>query len=350
MAEIRNYYFFRHLRAEADAYVLRYHKGDLVQQGRGLAFFFQPMSNAIAEVPTGDREVSFMVHGRSADFQDVSVQGTLSYRVVDAARLAERVGFGIDLSTGKYVNKPLEMLADSLTQRSQQLVVDYLTKTPIAKILGAGFEVLHGRLEEGLRSDTSITELGLEIAALRIIAVKPSADLERALEAPAREKIQQSADEAAFARRAQAVENERAIQENELNNRIQLAKREEELIAREGQNARQRAEEAAQAKKIQTEADAATRRIRGEANAAVRRLEAAAEAEALEEQMRIYGGLSTQVLLALAANELARKLDKIEHLQISPELLGPAITQLLRLSRPEAPALPSTPVDPRDMR
>ena len=338
MAEIRKFVFFRHLRAEADAYVLRYRKGDLVQQGRGLSFFFQPMSNAIAEVPMGDREVSFMAHGRSADFQDVSVQGVLSYRVRKPDRLAERVAFGIDLATGAYLQKPLQTLSDSLTQRAQQLAIDYLTKTPLAKILGAGFEVLHQRLQSGLQEDTSIQDLGLEIAALRIIAVKPAPDLERALEAPAREAIQQSADEAAFARRALAVEKERAIQENELNNRVELAKREEELITQEGQNARQRAVEAAEAKKIQSEADAETRRIRGEANAAVRRLEAAAEADALERQMEIYGGLSTQVLLALAANELARKLDKIEHLQISPELLGPAITQLLRLSKPALPA------------
>ena len=38
------------------------------------------------------------------------------------------------------------------------------------------------------------------------------------------------ADEAAFARRAMAVEKERAIQENELQNRIELAKKEEGLI------------------------------------------------------------------------------------------------------------------------
>jgi len=51
--------------------------------------------------------------------------------------------------------------------------------------------------------------------------------MEKAMEAPIRECIQQEADEAAFARRALAVEKERAIKENELKNQIELAKRDE---------------------------------------------------------------------------------------------------------------------------
>ena len=57
---------------------------------------------------------------------------------------------------------------------------------------------------------------------------------------PTREAIQQAADEATFQRRAQAVEKERAIQENELQNKIELARREEQLIAQKGQHLRTR--------------------------------------------------------------------------------------------------------------
>lgn len=75
-----------------------------------------------------------------------------------------------------------------------------------------------------------MAEMGLDIVAVRVGAVKPIADVEKALQIPVREAIQQEADVATFRRRAEAVEKERAIQENELQNQIELARREANLI------------------------------------------------------------------------------------------------------------------------
>ena len=60
---------------------------------------------------------------------------------------------------------------------------------------------------------------------------------------PTREQVQQEADRATFERRAVAVERERAIGENELQTQIELARREEQLVAQRGANARREAEE-----------------------------------------------------------------------------------------------------------
>ena len=56
--------------------------------------------------------------------------------------------------------------------------------------------------------------------------MRPEPDVERALQTPARELVQQEADRATFERRALAVDSERAIAENELANQIELATRE----------------------------------------------------------------------------------------------------------------------------
>jgi hypothetical protein len=37
------------------------------------------MSSSVAEIPVDDREVSLIVHGRSSDYQDVAVQGVVTY-------------------------------------------------------------------------------------------------------------------------------------------------------------------------------------------------------------------------------------------------------------------------------
>lgn len=46
-----------------------------------------------------DRELPFLFHGKSTDFQDVTAQGVITFRVVDPVALAERLDFSIDLGT-----------------------------------------------------------------------------------------------------------------------------------------------------------------------------------------------------------------------------------------------------------
>ena len=80
--------------------------------------------------------------------------------------------------------------------------------------------------------------------------------MEKALQTPARELLQQETDRATHERRALAVERERAIAENELQNQIELARRAEQLVAQRGSNAWLQAQEAAGASRIDTEAQA----------------------------------------------------------------------------------------------
>lgn len=341
MAEIDRLLFVRHLRAEASAFVLHYRDGRLVRSGRGLTFWFLPLSTSVAEVPLDDRELPLMFHGRSSDYQEVTAQGVLTYRVIDPTVIADRIDFGIDLKTGAHSDEPLERLGLSLSQLAAQLAQGILAKEPIRTLLETGCERLRAHIEQGLRADEGLRDVGVEIVSVRIGSVKPSPDVERALEAPARERIQQDADEAAFARRAMAVEKERAIQENELTNRIELSKREELLIAQRGQNARREAGEKAEAARILVESEAQAVRVRADAAATSTRLTAAAQADAeqLHEAVRveserqrtmIHRELPPALLYALAARELAGKLESIEHLNISPELLGPMLTDLVR--------------------
>ena len=120
--------------------------------------------------------------------------------------------------------------------------------------------MIRDEIAAGLVAAPGLVELGLEIVATRVASVKPSAEVEKALELPARERIQQEADEATFARRALAVEKERAIAENELHSQIELARREELLIAQRGQNEKKRVTDAAH-QALEVEATARNVRI-----------------------------------------------------------------------------------------
>jgi hypothetical protein len=69
----------------------------------GLAFWFQPLSANLAEIPLDDRELAFLFHARTADFQEAVCQGVITYRVADPEALAARIDFSLDLETGLYV-------------------------------------------------------------------------------------------------------------------------------------------------------------------------------------------------------------------------------------------------------
>ncbi len=121
----------------------------------------------------------------------------------------------------------------------------------------------------------------------------------------------------------------RAIQENELQNRIELAVREEKLIVQQGANERRRSTEDAESKRIGAEAKAARTRIDASAQGEQITVVESAQVGAERERMAIYRDLPAPVMLGLAARELATHLEHIDHLSITPELFGPLLTQLL---------------------
>ena len=106
MAYITRFPLVRHLRSEPSRHVLHYAGGRLKRSGRGLAYWFRPLPAAIAEVPVDDRELPFLFHGRSRDYQDVTVQGVITWRVADPEALAARVDFSIDLASGCSFQRP----------------------------------------------------------------------------------------------------------------------------------------------------------------------------------------------------------------------------------------------------
>ncbi len=258
-----------------------------------------------------DREMTLFVKGRSADFQDVNVQGALGWRVAEPEKVAERIDFTINLLTGIHVRQPIERIEARLAGLTNQAALDYLAASPVRALLDAGIEPLRQRLEQALMNEPMLSDLGITIVSVRLNNLAPSSELERALQTPTFESLQQKADEAMFERRALAVDKERAIAENELANKVELAKREKQLIAEEAKNARDRATGLAEAERVQADAEANR----------IRTIESA-KAEAEQAHIAIYRDLPPGVLMGLAARELAGKLDTIEHLNITPDVLA----------------------------
>jgi hypothetical protein len=182
--------------------------------------------------------------------------------------------------------------------------------------------------------------MGLLLVSVNVQRVSPAADVDKALQVPIREAIQQRADQAIFARRADAVENERAIKQNELSTEIELARRQEDLILRAGANRLLETQHQAEAELVRVEAElgrqalvaeayARDQHTHAEADARTRRLLGEADADGEARRVAIWQAAPSRVLLGLAAQEFASKIGSINHLNLSPDLLASSMQLFL---------------------
>ncbi|GLW48234.1 hypothetical protein Stsp02_38960 [Streptomyces sp. NBRC 14336] len=328
MADITRRLGWRHLRGAPTAHIRHHRKGRLAHDGPGVSFWFRALSAALSEVPVDDRELAMTFHARTADFQDVAVQATVTYRISDPAVAAARLDFSIDPDTGAWRGTPLEQLGTLLTETAQQHALDVLARTPLAEALVDGVSAVRERVAEGLAAEPRLPATGIEIVAVRVVALRPEPEVERALRTPARELIQQEADRATYERRAVAVERERAIAENELASQIELARREEQLVEQRGTNERRKAEERAAADAVRAEAEAARTVRLAKAEAESARTVGEAKAEAQAAWLRVHSEVDVAVLRALTGTRLAENLPRVDSVTISPDVLTGLLAKL----------------------
>ncbi|MDQ0584003.1 SPFH domain-containing protein [Streptomyces rishiriensis] len=372
MADITRRLGWRHLRGAPTAHVRHHRSGKLAHDGPGLSFWFRSLSAALSEVPVDDRELAMTFHARTVDFQDVTVQATVTYRISEPAVAASRLDFSIDPDTGVWRSAPLEQLGTLLTETAQQHALDVLARTSLSSALVDGVTSVRERVAAGLAAEPRLPATGIEIVAVRVVALRPEPEVERALRTPAREQIQQEADRATYERRAVAVERERTIAENELASKIELSRREEQLVEQRGTNTRREAEESAAADKVRAEAEAnrsvrlaeaeaaklvrladaeaqrterltqveAARTVRlAEAEAARSVQLAHAEAQAAREVgearaqaqaawLRVHADVDVATLHALTGTRLAENLPRIDSVTISPDVLTGLLSRL----------------------
>jgi regulator of protease activity HflC (stomatin/prohibitin superfamily) len=352
MADITRRFFLRHLRGAPTTWVRHHVRGKVRHQGIGLAFWYRPLTAVLSEVPVDDRELPLLFHARTSDFSDVTVQATVTYRISEPELAAGRLDFSIDPRRGVWRAQPLDQVATLLAELAQQPAIDLLARVALTDALTAGIAPVREAVSAALESDPRLAENGVSVVSARVVAIRPEPDLERALQTPTREAVQEEADRATYARRARAVEQERAIAENELQNKIELARREHQLVEQHGANARRKAEAdavaqlvvakgaaerdqiasaaAAERARIAAAAEADADRIRTEARAAGVRAVGLAEGEAEAARLNAYRDLSPAVLQTLAVKEVAAHLPAINQLTVTPDV----VTGLLRRLTP----------------
>ena len=325
-----------YLKSSPTQYVLHYQAGKVRHAGAGIAFtYFKPMA-AIVVVPVGSADAPFIFNETSADYQPVSVQGQLTYRITDPEQVAGLLDFSVNGGIEDYRSEDPLKLPQHLINLVQVLTRAEIQRMPLRQAMHASEEISEILMEK-IAGNEAFSAWGVEVLSVSIQAIKPIPEIARALEAEAREALLREADQAIYDRRNAAVEQERRIKENELNTEIAVEEkkrkiRETKVEAELAVEVReQQVRETRQAGQIKLEEE---RKRLVEARAENGRAEADVQAYSLEASLKPLKNLDANVLQALtvqsadprkmvslALKEIAQNAGKIGSLNISPDLL-----------------------------
>lgn len=306
-----------YLKAPPTTYVLHYKHGRVKREGAGLSFLYYRPTSTVVLVPAGSADIPFVWTETTADFQELTIQGQLTYRVREPGKLAALLDYSVD-ERGRYRSDDPDKLEERLVQTAQVLGRAVLGRLGLRAALGATEELVR-EVSDGLRASPAVAMLGVEVLSLAVLGARPTPDLARALEAATREQLQREADESIYARRNAAVEQERIIKESELETELAVAIKQRDL--------RERALTGDIALEVQRTA-LVDRKVAND------KQDADGKAYAIDAMLRPFkdadwktltaissGGGDPRASIALAFRELAENAQKIGELNMSPDLL-----------------------------
>ncbi|OHE40371.1 MAG: membrane protease subunit, stomatin/prohibitin [Tenericutes bacterium GWF2_57_13] len=318
-------------------YVIQYSKGKIKRKGSSLSFCFFSPTTSLVVIPIGSKDVPFMFEELTLDFQTVSVQGNLSYRIVDMDKISQLLNYTYHPRTKQYLSDDPMKLSQRVINVTSVLVKKHIEKMELKQSIQLTEELANQVLGD-LEENKEIKNFGLEILGFSILAVTPNKETSRALEAQTREEFLKRADEALYERRNAAILQERKIKENELNTEITIVDKKREIT--EAELACELSSQQAKNKINQEQLDFEIKQE--ETKIALVHLEvenskAKSDARAYElnqvmESLKgadqntlkalISVGKNSSELIALAFQDIANNASKIGELNISPELLN----------------------------
>lgn len=327
---------FRFIKFQPSEYVLKYRNGKIVKEGAGISFYYYAPTTSIVVVPVGSVDAPFIFEEVTSDFQTVTVQGQITFRIVDQKKISGLHNYTLDMKGKGYASDDPQKLPQRVINIVRVLTKKTLEGLQLKDAIKSSEALAKGILNE-IRENEEINLIGIEILGLSILAILPNKETSRALEAQAREQILKKADEAIYERRNASIEQERRVKENEFNTEIAIENKKKQV--RETQIEAERAvqQKQNQLKEEQMNFDTTLEEKRkdlidltvlnSKAEADAKAYELSAVMKALEGiepnviQSLASIGMQPNKLIAIAFQELAEKAGQIGQLNISPDLL-----------------------------
>jgi len=327
---------FKFAKFEPNLYVNVVKKGKVIKSGQGLSFWFYAPTTSIITIPLETKNVPFVFEEISSDYQTITIQGDIIYKVNDAKKIIEQVNFAIDTKTLNYVSDDPNKLDQRIINMVKTIAKSVVSELSLRQAIKS-IDKIAQTLKASIQNNEYLSDLGISITNINILSILPNKETARALEAETRENILREADDAVYKRRNSAVEQERKIKENELNTEVAVEEKKRQI--RETQIEGQRSVK--EKERVILKEELAFKIMQEEENTKLiersiknRKTEADIKAYSLNaileplvkmnpETIRSLTtiGMNSEQLIANAFSGLAENAERIGELNISPELL-----------------------------
>ncbi|CAM4488738.1 SPFH domain-containing protein [Paenibacillus xylanexedens] len=327
---------FRFAKFQPSEYVMKVKNGEVQRQGVGLSFYYYEPTTSVVVLPVSSVDVPFMFEEITADYQTVTVQGQLSYRIVDYLKITQSLNYTYNLRKNRYISDDPGKLDQRVITTAKVLTKKHLEQMPLKEAIQSSERLASSMKREVVQSE-ELEKLGVELMSLSILAILPNKETMRALEAQAREEILRQADEALYVRRNASIEQERRVKENELNTEIAVETKKQQIRETQLQTERSVKQKQNEMEQEQLQFNTAMEERKQQlieltianhnAEADAKAYEIAAVMNSLQNvqpnilQAMANMGMNSDKLIALAFQELAENAGKIGQLNISPDLL-----------------------------
>lgn len=281
-----NYY-----KGEPNTYTICFKDGQVKKHGAGINFWFSPLTTTVSAIPIASQESHFVFTETTADFQEIAIQGALTYRLDAPLEVAARLDYTVDTAKGRYKTedpgKLVQRVINVVQGHTRALVSQLQLERALTEVGGLAKDVL-----QHVAAAADLNSLGVVIEGLHFTSIKATPEMQKALEADFRESLSKRADQAIYDRRKAAVEEERKIRESEVNTEVELENRKKDLVDTQARNELKLAESRAKAEEL---------------------------------KLSPYGDMPPQALVGLALKEWASNSGSIDNLTITPDLLSKVV-------------------------
>lgn len=327
------------IKFDSMTYVMQYKHGQVKREGKGLSFYYYAPTSSITAIPLGSKDIQFIFNESTKDFQTITIQGQITYKIENPKQLADSLDFTLD-NNHRYKDDNFGKLNQRLNNEAQTSTSSFIQGLTLKEALRSA-KAISEKINDGLKASNSTKILGVEVLSVDVLAVRATPEMAKALETETRESLQKDADQAIYERRNFAVEQERKIKESEMNTEIAVQEKKKQINEKQAEIKIKEAENERLLREMKISADVSIEEQKTkliEMQVENEKKQADSKGYTLEKTLKPYKEMDWKILMALnskgvsaldnigfAFRELAENTEKIGTLNITPDFLETVI-------------------------
>jgi len=234
-------------KAGATGHVFFLKNGRIRDKGLAYSGFIGPQTT-VAVVPTTPQILHFAIEAQTSDNQAVVVQGSLT-AILAPPVAVRRFDFTVDPLRGGYVGNWLEVVHARVIARVLRAVLDKVKTLTVKESTHSQSQVEQAVID-ALGAAVFLAD-GIAIESCSIPKIEPKDDeVTASIGAQERQTMLTASDKALHDRRLKASTNERALKQYEADTRLELERKQGELLEEQAKNKQKEAETDARATTI----------------------------------------------------------------------------------------------------